>query len=75
MSRTLTISDSLYDRLQQEAAKRGFDNIPALLEVLQQDFEKRAEVVQQIDALREQLFEKYGQMPDSAALIEDDRAR
>jgi broad specificity phosphatase PhoE len=35
----------------------------------------KGEVTGQIDALRERLFEKYGEMPDSVDLIRDDRGR
>ena len=37
--------------------------------------ERRREVVQRINELREQMFEKYGVMPDSVDLIREDRER
>ncbi len=39
------------------------------------DQQVRNEAVQQINALRERLFDVYGEMPDSTDLIRDDRAR
>jgi lipase chaperone LimK len=36
---------------------------------------QRKEAVRKIDALREQLFAKYGEMPDSVELLREDRAR
>ncbi len=35
----------------------------------------RQETVRQIDALRNRLFKKYGEMADSVELIRDDRGR
>ncbi len=34
---------------------------------------QRQETVRRVDALREQIFAKYGEMPDSTALIREDR--
>lgn len=71
MSRTLTISDELYDRLKAEAQARGLASVERLLEERERhevNFDRRAAVVQRIDELRESLFAKYGQMPDSTAL-------
>ena len=78
MSRTLTISDELYERLEAEARSRGFTTVEELLEGLQTleaDVARREEVVREIDRLREGLFTRYGQMPDSVALVREDRAR
>ena len=78
MSRTLTISDELYDRLEAEAQARGLASIEHLLEERERheaNFSQRAAVVQRIDELRESLFAKYGQMPDSTELLREDRSR
>ena len=76
MSCTLTISDGLYARLEAVARKRGFSSVEELLEALhlgEDELRQRQEAVRQIDELRERLFAKYGEMPDSVALIRDDR--
>lgn len=78
MSRTLTIPEELYDRLQAEARLRGLLTVEQLLE--QQtgngaSLQERRQSVRLIDELRQRLFAKYGEMPDSAVLIREDRAR
>jgi hypothetical protein len=76
MSRTLTISDTLYARLEAKALERGLDNIEQLLEEWERsenEILRRQEVVRQIDRLRERLRDKYGEMPDSVELIRQDR--
>ena len=68
MSRTLTISDELYERLEAEARKRGVKTVEELLDLLQSletDTALRKNVVRQIDFLRDRLFARYGEMPDS----------
>jgi hypothetical protein len=77
MSRTLTISDELYARLEKEAQMRGL-SIEHLIEEWERseaNLLQRKDVVREIDALREHLFSKYGAMPDSSDLIREDRAR
>lgn len=78
MGRTLNISEELYDRLQDEARSRGLLSIEQLLEhqtANGADVEQRRQSVKVIDELRERLFAKYGEMPDSTGLIREDRAR
>lgn len=78
MSQTLTISDTLYTRLEHAARERGFQSIEQLLEAWQAvDAERRQrqQIVRQIDQVRRQLFTTYGEMPDSVAFIHEDRAR
>jgi hypothetical protein len=78
MSRTVTIPDALYTRLQQTAYARGFNSITQLLEVWQSredTLRNRQEAVTRIDTLRKRLFTRYGAFPDSAADVRDDRAR
>jgi hypothetical protein len=77
MSQKLTISDALYMRLEAEAQLRGL-SIEQLLEEWERkesELSRRREAVREINALREQLFAKYGEMPDSAELIREDRER
>ena len=78
MGRTLTISDELYARLESEARSRGLKTVEELLDqlqVLEADVARRTDVVQEIDSLREKLFARYGQMPDSVEFLREDRAR
>jgi hypothetical protein len=78
MSRTLTISDEAYERLEAEARSRGLTTVEELLDGLQipqADLARRERVVREIDHLREGLFARYGQMPDSVDLLREDRAR
>ena len=78
MSRTVTIPDTLYTRLQQTADARGCSSITQLLEVRQSHedtFRTRQEAVTRIDALRKRLSARYGVFPDSVADVREDRAR
>jgi hypothetical protein len=78
MSYTLTISDTLYARLEAAARARGMNDIEELLEDWQareDELLRRQEVVRQIDTLRGQLFAKYGELPDSTDLLRADRER
>ena len=78
MSRTVTIPDTLYTRLENTARACGFSSIAQLLEVWQsrEDALRQCqEVVAQIDALRERLFATYGAFPDSTEDVRTDRAR
>jgi predicted CopG family antitoxin len=77
MSHTLTISDELYARLEKEAQMRGL-SIERLIEEWERNeanLFQRKDVVRSIDGLRERLFSKYGEMPDSSDLVREDRAR
>jgi hypothetical protein len=78
MSQTLTISDTLYNRLEQAARERGFASIEQLLETWQAfdaERQRRQQIVQRIDQVREQMFTTYGEMLDSVELLREDRAR
>lgn len=78
MGKTLSISDDLYDRLDQAARQQGLKNIEQLLETWQSsegDLRKRQKAVERIDALRAKFFSTYGQMSDSVDLIREDRGR
>ena len=77
MSRTLTISDELYARLEKEAQLRGL-SVERLIEEWERhetNLLQRQDVVREIDSLREHLFLKHGEMPDSSELVREDRAR
>ena len=78
MGKTLNISDSLYKRLELVARQKGLHTIEQLLEswqIAEDNLHKRQETVAKIDALRNRLFHKYGQMSDSIDFIREDRAR
>jgi len=78
MSRTLTISDELYERLEAEAHSRGLKSVEEFLDRIQipeAELARREDVVREIDHLRERLLATYGQMPDSVDLLREDRAR
>jgi t-SNARE complex subunit (syntaxin) len=82
MSQILTISDTLYTRLEAAARVRGLSSIEELIDQLIEmwqartdELRRRQEVVRRIDALRERLFATYGEMPDSVELIRADRER
>jgi hypothetical protein len=78
MSHTLTISDTLYGRLEQAARERGFSSIEQLLETWQAfdaERQRRQQIVHRIDQVREQMFATYGEMLDSVELLREDRAR
>jgi hypothetical protein len=78
MSQTLTISDDLYQLLEAAARKRGLQTIEQLLRAWQEAEDERQQrrlAVQRLDAVRSQLFATYGEMPDSTALIRQDRER
>lgn len=78
MSRTLTISDELYARLEAEARSRGINTVEEFLDRIQipeAELSRREDIVREIDHLRERLFARYGQMPDSVDLLREDRAR
>lgn len=78
MSRTLTISEELYTRLEAEARARGLSRVEQLIETwerMEADFAQRQRAMRRIDDLRERLSASYGEMPDSVELVREDRAR
>ena len=82
MSQTLTISDTLYARLEDAAHVRGLSDVEKLIEQLVEaaqaradELRERQEVVRRIDALRERLFATYGKMTNSVELVRADRER
>jgi hypothetical protein len=78
MSQVLTISDTLYRRLEEITRQRGLRSVEELLEAWQaaeDERRRRQQAVQEIDAVRQQMFTTYGQMPDSVYLLREDRQR
>lgn len=78
MSRTITISDELYTRLEAEARARGLNSVERLLEERERqnfDLTQRQSTVRKIDDLRARLFAEHGEMPDSVELLRADRNR
>jgi predicted CopG family antitoxin len=86
MSRTITVSDQTYQRLEAETRARGLKSIEQLLERLplpaaenevlsEEELQRRREAVDQIIAIQERLSRTYGMMPDSVDLIREDRER
>lgn len=72
---TLTISEALYNRLAAEARLRGV-SIEQLLEEWESresEIRRRQEAGRRIRELRDQIFARHGEMPDSAELIREDR--
>ena len=75
MDQTLIVSTTLYDRLQAEAQLRG-KSIEQLIEEWEKqlsEIRRRQEAGLRIKAIHRQMAAKYGEMPDSAALVRADR--
>jgi hypothetical protein len=78
MSKTVTISDESYRRLEKEARARGLASVEELFEQLgvpEVPLSEREEVVARINSLRGRLLAKYGEMPYSTDILREDRAR
>lgn len=78
MSRSLIISDELYDRLETTAKAQGLDSIERLLEAWEQreaELLQRRASVRRIEQIRDRIFKQCGEMPDSTELIRQDRER
>ena len=78
MSKSLVISDDLYERLENSAHQKGLESVEQLLETWQtaeNDLRRRRKTVEKIDSLRSRLFQVYGKMPDSVDLVREDRTR
>ncbi|MCX7044224.1 MAG: hypothetical protein NTX50_01895 [Candidatus Sumerlaeota bacterium] len=78
MSHTLTISDALYEQLQDVTRIYGLKDIEQLLETWEQreeELSRRREAVRRIDAVRERVTTTYGEQPDSVEMIREDRER
>lgn len=78
MTHTLILSDALHTKLKITAQKRGFNSIEQMLEnwlAEEVQAKARSESVERINNLRKKLHKKYGEMPDSVDLLQEDRAR
>jgi len=82
MSQTLVISDTLYSQLQATARERGLASVEDLIrqsvetwQAREVELHARRETIQRIDALRQRLLAKYGEMADSVDLVRADRER
>lgn len=78
MSKSLVISERLYEKLKAATRQRGLASVEELLEAWharEADLCRRREAVSRIDALRERLRGAYGEMPDSVPLIREDGER
>lgn len=78
MSRTITIPDDLYERLDAEARAKGV----AIEQLLRSWPAGNAaahaadlDVLARVAALGDELSARYGAMPDSAGLVREDRDR
>ena len=80
MSRTITIADDLYERLDAAARARGL-SIDQLLRSWPADDQAAArqnhgaDALERVAVLVDELSRRYGEMPDSTELIREDRAR
>ncbi len=87
MSVTLKVSEEIYKSLEQQAQKRELDSVEHFLKELTTQFEKeetiewekelqrRREIGMGIKKFRQKMKDKYGVMPDSTPLIQEDRMR
>lgn len=76
MERTITVSETLYRRLNASVKARGLTTIEQLLEQWQlreDELRRREDIVRRIDNLRERIFQTYGVMEDSVDLVREDR--
>jgi hypothetical protein len=74
---TLVISEDLLNRLAAEARLRGL-SIEQLIENWERkesELRRREEAVRRIDEIYEDMAAKYGELPDSAELVREDRER
>jgi hypothetical protein len=77
MSQTVQISDDLFGRLTQSARQRGL-SIEQLLADWQRredELQQRTRIVNQIQSIRERLYARSGEQPDSVEHIRADRMR
>ena len=86
MSGTLTFPDSVYERLEAVARDRGLESIEQLLEqwplhsgepspLSAEELRQRQELVDEIDAIREEALTVCGIMAGCGGLIREDRTR
>lgn len=85
MSRTINISDKAYEKFVRLANLYGFESVEqylnddlqvdSLVRERQKELDRRREVGNEIREFQEKMRKKYGVMPDSAALVREDRER
>ena len=85
MSKIITISDEKYQTIEALARAYGFPNVEQFIEEYeqfdeqlrerQQELERRRETGRRMRALRAEIFQKHGLMPDSTLLLREDRER
>lgn len=76
MSVTITISDEVYQKLQNVAQGRGFEKVEEFLDKWEEpEAADRREVVDRILKFHEKMKKKYGVMPDSTEILREDRMR
>jgi len=76
MSVTITISDEAFQKLQNIAQSKGFEDVEKFLDGWEElETANRREVVNGILEFHEKMKEKYGVMPDSTEILREDRMR
>ncbi len=78
MEKVITVSDMLYNRLEETVNKRNLSTIEDLLQlwISEEDaMQARAQQVEEIRTLYQRLTQTYGVLPDSVSLIREDRDR
>jgi hypothetical protein len=78
MEKVITVSDILYNRLEESASKRNLSTIEELLELWiseEEEIQKRTQQVENVYVLHDRLLQTYGVFPDSVTLIREDRER
>ena len=74
MSVTLTVSEKTYQKLENVARRKGFEDVGKFLDEWEDlEFANRHEVVDRIVEFQTKMGEKYGVMTDSAELVREDR--
>lgn len=77
MGRAVNLSEETYTELEKMAHSLGDGDIERLIKqwLREAELRRRQELGRRIDEHREQMFAKYGVMPDSTELIRQDRER
>ena len=76
MSVTLTVSEKTYQKLENVARRKGFEDVGKFLDEWENiELANRHEVVDKIIEFQTRMGEKYGVMPDSAELVRENRER
>jgi len=76
MSVTLTVSEKTYQKLEDVARRKGFEDVEKFLDEWEDiELANRREVVDRIIKFQKKMGEKYGVMPDSTELLREDRER